>query len=155
VEVLAAPRGATLSATPDCERGHRISRGYIDVPPPGPLMLEMEGSLAGVERRSSRRIALEVPLQFEWKGATHHARTSDLSRDGALVLAPITCPAGTELEVVNLHSQRRGRFRVVWAWFGDASSPSGRYKLGLQALDTQRSFWGVSYATPPEGARLG
>jgi hypothetical protein len=105
------------------------------------------------ERRRWRRIPLEVPLQFEWKGATHHARTADLSRDGALVLAPVTCPAGTELEVVNLHSQRRGRFRVVWAWFGDGSL-TGRYKLGLQSVDSQGSFWGVSSAAPPPGARL-
>jgi len=105
-----------------------------------------------IDRRRSRRIPLEVPLQFDWKGATHHARTTDLSRDGALVLAPVTCPAGSEIEVVNLHSQRRARFRVVWAWFGDGS-PTGRYKLGLEALDRESSFWGETFATPPIGAR--
>jgi hypothetical protein len=105
------------------------------------------------ERRSSRRIPLEVPLQFDWKGTTHHARTADLSRDGALVLAPVTCPAGTELEFVNLHSQRRGRFRVVWAWFGDGS-PATRYRLGLQAVHTLGGFWGSTFATPPGAALL-
>jgi len=105
------------------------------------------------ERRRSRRIPLEVPLQFAWKGATHHARTVDLSREGAMVFAPVTCPAGTELEIVNLHSQRRGRFRVVWAWFGDGSA-TGRYKLGLEAVETHGSFWGLTYGTPPIGARL-
>jgi len=94
-----------------------------------------------------------VPLQFEWKGVTHHARTADLSRQGALVLAPVTCPAGTELEIVNLHSQRRARFRVVWAWFGD-ESPAARYKLGLEAVEMQGSFWGATYATPPAGSPL-
>lgn len=114
----------------------------------------MSRPMHGIEdsdRRRTRRIPLSVPLEFAWRGLTHRARTEDLNRDGALVQSPITCPAGTILEVTNLYSRRKARFRVVWAWFGEREG-TGRYRLGLESVDLDDEFWGVSFAIPEMGA---
>ena len=97
------------------------------------------------ERRRVQRIPHAVRLEFSWKGQAWRAKTQDLNRVGALIASPVTCPAGTLLDITNLDNGRTACFRVAWAWFGDTDGVD-RFKLGLEAAEPKDDFWGLELA---------
>ena len=97
------------------------------------------------ERRRVQRIPHAVPVEFSWKGQARRAKTEDLNRVGALIVSPVTCPAGTVLEITNLSNGCTACFRVAWAWFGDTDGVD-RFKLGLEAAEPKDDFWGPEVA---------
>jgi len=109
------------------------------------------------ERRRSRRVAMQCPLTLRWRGTAHRAETSVVSDHGALVLAPFTCPRGSELEVENAETGGTARARVVWGWFGDARHET-RFRLGVEFVEEPPGFWGSDYervaGRPPRPAAL-
>lgn len=100
--------------------------------------------LDGSERRRSPRISLEVPLELEWRGGSHHAKTALVNDGGALVLSPIFCPLRAQLTVRNVRTGAQADFSVVWSWV-DEGQKGLKCRLGLELQESCPGFWGDEY----------
>ena len=89
-------------------------------------------------------LALEFPLQFEWQGRSQHARTVVVESHSALILSPVACKPGVELDIRNLATGLEGRFRVVWSWVENGRDYHCR--LSVELLDPRLAFWDVPHA---------
>jgi hypothetical protein len=97
---------------------------------------------AVVEKRRSPRIMLRVPLRVEIGTAACSAHTVIVSRHGALILSRLAGVEGTRLDVWNLESGEKARFRVV---FDGGEELPGLHKLGIEPVDDLPGFWGPEY----------
>jgi len=95
-------------------------------------------------RRRSPRVTRSVPVQIQGPNFSCAGSSADVSRDGALVFCAVQCPAGSELTITRTDTQTAARFRVVW----EGGTDNGLYKLGIEGLEDQRSFWGEASFRP-------
>jgi hypothetical protein len=100
------------------------------------------GADALPEKRRSPRIMLRIPLRIEIGTSACSAHTVIVSRHGALVLSRLAGVEGTRLDVWNLESGEKARFRVV---FDGGEELPGLHKLGIEPVDDRPGFWGPEY----------
>lgn len=102
---------------------------------------------AMLERRRASRVLIRIPIKVfsdgafgEMIGATGEAVA--VSRNGALLRAPVSPALGTRIEILNGLSQETREFRVI-----RVSEPKedGNYELGVEILYPSRNFWGIQF----------
>jgi hypothetical protein len=96
------------------------------------------------QRRRSERIPLELPMEFEWRGASHSAVTALVNDDGALVRSPVSCPLKARLPARNPETGVEGLFEVAWTWV-ESEDADRQNRLGLKMLEPGPVFWGPQY----------
>ncbi len=123
-----------------------------------------------VERRRSQRVKLTIPLRIHavdeaGRAFQCDARTVDLNRHGARIQIPRLLAAGQIIHVLNVANRREADFRVVGAVsplgqeggvFGVvgpvSEDPAKRRGYGVECLDTNLNFWGITFPRLAGGA---
>ncbi len=114
-------------------------------------------TLKNVERRSSERLQISVPLRvlsfdfenFETGGFSEDTRTLLVSRSGASVALRNPVIAGDSLRIINLTDLSEADFRVVGSL---GTTEEGAVIWAVECLERRDDFWGVK--CPPPSAEI-
>ena len=109
-----------------------------------------------VKERGGRRLRWSLPVLVDWNKTVYTASTEDLSASGARLKTPVCFAPGSVVNVTNLQSGRKTRFRVVWG--NPERGSDDCYRLGVQMLTQSDGFWGFDFETgrrPLGGLRSG
>jgi hypothetical protein len=107
----------------------------------------MATARAMVERRRASRVLIRIPVKIftnDTKGQPLDtaAEAIAVSRYGALLRVPYSPVLGSQIEILNGHSQETREFRVVRIGEADAD---GLFELGVEILYPMRTFWGIQF----------
>src|SRR5215831_4424230 len=121
------------------------------------------------EKRRSQRVKLSIPLRVQGvddAGTAYEceARTVDLNRHGARIQISRPLLGGQVIRVTNVANRREANFRVagpvspvtkeggVFGVLGPVSEdPTKRRSYGVECLDTNLNFWGITFPRLAEG----
>jgi hypothetical protein len=95
------------------------------------------------EARRSPRILAHIPILIAGEGPLYNGVTAVVSRDGAMILVPVSYPIGSKVQIQNLRTGVATYCRIVWD--GGEERP-GLIKMGVELLEELPDFWGVDYA---------
>jgi hypothetical protein len=107
----------------------------------------MATARAMIERRRASRVLIRIPIKIYSNGIQGQpldtpAEAIAVSRYGALLRAPYSPTLGSQVEILNGHSQETREFRVVRIEKPDAD---GLFHWGVEILYPMRNFWGIQF----------
>jgi hypothetical protein len=107
----------------------------------------MATARAMIERRRASRVAIRIPIKIfsndnQGRPLNTPAEAIAVSRYGALLRVPYSPALGSQIEILNGHSEETREFRVVRVGEPDSE---GLFQLGVEILYPMRNFWGIHF----------
>ena len=107
----------------------------------------MATARAMIERRRASRVLIRIPIKIfsndlQGQPLDTPAEAIAVSRYGALLRVPYSPALGSQIEILNGHSQETREFRVVRIGNTDTD---GLFELGVEILYPMRNFWGIQF----------
>lgn len=102
-----------------------------------------------LQMRSCKRVSSQVPVIIDWTKDGHghkvEGRTTDVGRQGCLIVTDTDVPMNLRIRLINKASQQIADATVVWK----EQNTSEGWDLGIELINPSPEFWSQQKSSGP------